>query len=148
MLDQAGQIKLTDFELPHLLTPLHLSRTEEKSETEPRPDSPPQQLLERQYNWTAPEKLAILQLQARGERSPGYDLEKADVWSFGCCVVEMLTGKSLEISFSSTQEEILNVVQEVLQQCHQISETWGDLILSCLAMDPESRFSISKLRDH
>ncbi|CAB3401515.1 unnamed protein product [Caenorhabditis bovis] len=71
--------------------------------------------------------------------------EKADIWSFGCCVYEMC---QLTAPFHSTN--MLTLAMEIVEARYEpMSDSWGaelrDLIRSCLTPNPSDRPDILRI---
>ncbi|KAM7257958.1 hypothetical protein ACFE04_013699 [Oxalis oulophora] len=89
--------------------------------------------------WMAPEVV--------NRRGQGYDLP-ADIWSLGCTILEMLTGRAPYSEFECMAALFyisrgnIPVVPESLSDCAQ------DFILKCLKANPNDRPTASELLDH
>lgn len=90
-------------------------------------------------NWMAPE---VMQQEGYGRF--------ADVWSFGCLLVEMATGKPPWYYKSNQIAVFMHVctTQELPQLPSELSEVAKDFILSCFKRKPSDRPSVFKLLRH
>lgn len=71
----------------------------------------------------------------------------ADIWSLGCLVIEMVTGKPPWSNYSKDAKEVLNLISTpgnlpVIPEC---SPEMRQFILVCLQREPERRPSINEL---
>ncbi|XVF68498.1 hypothetical protein PTKIN_Ptkin11bG0007200 [Pterospermum kingtungense] len=87
--------------------------------------------------WMAPEVI-------RGE----YQGPESDVWSLGCTVVEMVTGKpAWEDQGLNSLAQIANS-EELPELPAQLSELGKDFVEKCLKRDPNQRWSCDQLLQH
>ncbi|SCU98846.1 LAME_0G00782g1_1 [Lachancea meyersii CBS 8951] len=89
--------------------------------------------------WMAPEIIA------RGDN--GYD-EKADIWSLGITVMELLTGQP-PYAKHDPMKVLMNIPVRKPPKLHgRFTSPARDFIALCLAKDPESRPTASELLNH
>ncbi|CAR65769.1 DEHA2E04994p [Debaryomyces hansenii CBS767] len=132
LLNQTGEVKLTDFGVSTQLS----SNFSRRNTTVGTP------------YWMAPEVI----LNNNGGHS-----YKADLWSLGCCVYELFTGKPpLQNHFSP-----MKALRQI-SRCHyennfaeliglddlEISGSFKDFLCSCFIIEPKERFSATKLLKH
>ncbi|XVE79827.1 hypothetical protein DITRI_Ditri14bG0087700 [Diplodiscus trichospermus] len=87
--------------------------------------------------WMAPEVI-------RGE----YQGPESDVWSVGCTVIEMVTGKpAWEDRGFSSLNQIANS-EELPELPTQLTELGKDFVEKCLRRDPNQRWSCDQLLQH
>lgn len=89
--------------------------------------------------WMAPEIM----------RQGGYG-RKADIWSLGCVLIEMLTGKP---PWSGIENQVMLMMKvivynEIPEIPSTISNGAKDFIISCLQKDPTQRSSAEQLMNH
>ncbi|XP_039172717.1 mitogen-activated protein kinase kinase kinase 9-like isoform X2 [Eucalyptus grandis] len=122
LVDASGSVKLADF---------GLAKATEMSAAKS---------LEGTFHWMAPEVL-------NSGKNGSYEL-KADIWSLGCTVLEMLTCKP---PYSDTELwEVLKKIRkgEPPQVPQFLSEDARDFIHRCLRRNPKKRPSAAELLDH
>ena len=132
LLNQTGEVKLTDFGVSTQLS----SNFSRRNTTVGTP------------YWMAPEVI----LNNNGGHS-----YKADIWSLGCCVYELFTGKPpLQNHFSP-----MKALRQI-SRCHyennfteliglddlEISDSFKDFLCLCFIIEPKERFSATKLLKH
>lgn len=132
LLNQTGEVKLTDFGVSTQLS----SNFSRRNTTVGTP------------YWMAPEVI----LNNNGGHS-----YKADIWSLGCCVYELFTGKPpLQNHFSP-----MKALRQI-SRCHyennfaeliglddlEISDSFKDFLCLCFIIGPKERFSATKLLKH
>lgn len=132
LLNQTGEVKLTDFGVSTQLS----SNFSRRNTTVGTP------------YWMAPEVI----LNNNGGHS-----YKADIWSLGCCVYELFTGKPpLQNHFSP-----MKALRQI-SRCHyennfaeliglddlEISGSFKDFLCLCFIIGPKERFSATKLLKH
>lgn len=132
LLNQTGEVKLTDFGVSTQLS----SNFSRRNTTVGTP------------YWMAPEVI----LNNNGGHS-----YKADLWSLGCCVYELFTGKPpLQNHFSP-----MKALRQI-SRCHyennfaeliglddlEISGSFKDFLCLCFIIEPKERFSATKLLKH
>ena len=77
--------------------------------------------------------------------------QRADIWSLGCTVIEMVTGKPPFIDqFENTQEALLNIASSTdsLQLPHNLSPVGKDFLSNCITGDAPTRLSPSQILHH
>lgn len=89
--------------------------------------------------WMAPEVM----------KQSGYG-RKADIWSLGCCVIEMISGK---LPWDGVEDQVMLMMNMVIySQSPEIPKTASvqakDFISKCLDRDPAKRPSASDLLNH
>lgn len=76
--------------------------------------------------------------------------KKADIWSLGCSVIEMLTGQSpwsnLEHQMQAFQ--LIGRTDKIPDIPNNISSALEDFLLLCFKRNPEERPSVSELKNH
>ncbi|OWM79311.1 mitogen-activated protein kinase kinase kinase 17-like [Punica granatum] len=90
--------------------------------------------------WMAPEVLRNEGLEA-----------KSDIWSLGCTLIEMATGRPPWASDISTPEAALMKIansNEMPQFPKQFSEEGLDFLRKCFQRDPKRRWTATELLDH
>ncbi|GER42618.1 mitogen-activated protein kinase kinase kinase 5 [Striga asiatica] len=94
-------------------------------------------------HWLAPEVLhAMMRKDANPELAYG-----VDIWSVGCTVIEMLTGKPpwSELSWVQAMFSVLNKSPPIPEK---LSAEGKDFLQRCFQRRPEDRPSAAKLLDH
>lgn len=89
--------------------------------------------------WMAPEVM----------RQSGYG-RKADIWSLGCCGVEMLTGKPPWPSFDDVLQAIMRIglSNDTPALPQDVSPEASDFLTACLQRDPKARPTSRALLEH
>jgi mitogen-activated protein kinase kinase kinase ANP1 len=74
----------------------------------------------------------------------------ADIWSLGCLVIEMASGRPPWSNYSLYSHEVLKLISKPnnLPDIPKVSEDLNDFILSCLRRRPEDRLTAKELLDH
>ncbi|KAL8524005.1 hypothetical protein ACS0TY_013823 [Phlomoides rotata] len=126
LVNASGVVKLADFGLAKLLTGHCIDLS-----------------LKGTPHWMAPEVLqAVLRKDANPEMVYG-----VDIWSVGCTVVEMLTGKPPWSDYSGVQA-MFNVLNRSPPIPEALSAEGKDFLQCCFQRSPEDRPSAIKLLDH
>jgi serine/threonine protein kinase len=75
---------------------------------------------------------------------------KADVWSLGCVLIEMLTGKVPWSDISTTFEEVLKIVKKSAYPSFPsgLSKDCEDFLRCCLSVNISKRSSLQNLLHH
>ena len=77
---------------------------------------------------------------------------KSDIWSFGCTILEMITGKPpwFGYNFDNSVAAIMKIgcSNEIPAIPENISTNLKDFLLECLQRDPENRSSVKNLLSH
>ncbi|GKV08387.1 hypothetical protein SLEP1_g20020 [Rubroshorea leprosula] len=87
--------------------------------------------------WMAPEVI-------RGE----YQGPESDVWSLGCTIIEMVTGKPAWEDHGLGSLSRIGFSSELPQLPIQLSERGRDFVDKCLQREPNQRWSCSRLLEH
>ncbi|CAH2069513.1 unnamed protein product [Thlaspi arvense] len=87
--------------------------------------------------WMAPEVI-------RGE----YQGPESDVWSLGCTIIEMITGKPPWIDDGAETLRTIGFPDELPKFPARLSETGRDFLEKCLRRDPSERWSCDQLLQH
>lgn len=87
--------------------------------------------------WMAPEVV-------RGE----FQGPESDVWSVGCTVIEMVTGKPAWEDFGADTLRRIGFSDELPEFPTQLSELGRDFLRKCLRRDPSERWSCDRLLQH
>lgn len=78
--------------------------------------------------------------------------KKADIWSFGCVLVELITGKMpwYNLKFENPIAAIMKIAtsNEIPEIGVAISELFKDFIGKCLCREREKRWSVDQLLEH
>ena len=126
LVDNFGNVKLADFGSALLQTDTKM----QKENTEYTP------------LWAAPEMV-------KGE---GKYSTKVDVWSLGCTIVEMASGKEpwSECNFANPFMALFSIGKsdKIPKIPDEMSEQGHDFVLKCLTRDPEQRWSAEQLQEH
>lgn len=132
LMNNEGDVKLTDFGVSTQLS----SSFSRRNTTVGTP------------YWMAPEVIL--------NNNGGHD-SKADIWSLGCCLYELLNGKPplqsqyppmkalRYISRCIRDEDFLELIE---LDNFKISDNFKDFLLKCFVIDPKDRSSASKLLKH
>ncbi|KAH9157896.1 hypothetical protein AeRB84_000278 [Aphanomyces euteiches] len=90
--------------------------------------------------WMSPE---IIRADARG--SDGWT--KSDIWSVGCCVIEMATGKPPWSAFSNPLTAMFHIASEttIPDLPTNLSSDAQDFLIACFTKDPELRPAAEEL---
>jgi len=90
--------------------------------------------------WVAPECV----------RYPVYDVFKADVWSLGCMIIEMLDSYPPFFQFKQIPVLLYHIatLADPPPLPSMISSVAGDFLHRCLCVDPKARASIFELAQH
>ncbi|KAG9401274.1 hypothetical protein AC1031_010033 [Aphanomyces cochlioides] len=93
--------------------------------------------------WMSPE---IIRADARG--SDGWT--KSDIWSVGCCVIEMATGKPPWSAFSNPLTAMFHIASEttIPDLPPKLSSDAQDFLIACFTKDPELRPAAEELLQH
>lgn len=94
-------------------------------------------------HWMAPE---VLQAVMRNDANPKLAFG-VDIWSVGCTVVEMLTGKPPWSEFNGVQA-MFNVLNKSPSIPETLSNEGKDFLRSCFQRRPADRPSATKLLEH
>ncbi|XP_039172180.1 mitogen-activated protein kinase kinase kinase 1-like [Eucalyptus grandis] len=122
LVDASGSVKLTGFGLAEA-TEMSAARS-----------------LEGTFHWMAPEVV-------KSGKNGSYEL-KADIWSLGCTVLEMLTCKP-PYSDSERAQVLYKIQKGELPRVPKfLSEDARDFIRECLQANPNERPSAAQLLDH
>lgn len=77
---------------------------------------------------------------------------KSDIWSFGCTILEMITGKPpwFGYNFDNPVAAIMKIglSEEIPEIPEKISPELKAFLLGCLQRDPEKRMTIKDLLNH
>ncbi|KAJ7966661.1 mitogen-activated protein kinase kinase kinase YODA-like [Quillaja saponaria] len=128
LVDASGTVKLADFGMAKFLT----GQSDDLS-------------LKGSPYWMAPE---IMMSAIKKDANPNPNLALAvDIWSLGCTIIEMLTGKPPWSEFEGPQ-----AMFKVLHRSPPIPETLSsdgkDFLQQCFQRDPADRPSAEKLLEH
>ncbi|OEL35835.1 Mitogen-activated protein kinase kinase kinase YODA, partial [Dichanthelium oligosanthes] len=78
----------------------------------------------------------------------GYNLS-ADIWSLGCTVIEMATGKHPWHQYEQTAAMFrLALITDIPEIPESLSEEGKDFLRQCLRREPRSRPTATQLMDH
>lgn len=126
LIDTDGKIKLTDFGCSK-------KYSEELSET----------------GFISSMKGSLLWMAPEVMKQSGYG-RKADIWSLGCVVIEMLTAK---LPWPEVENQInlmmkVAIYNEIPPIPGDISKNCKDFLLKCLEKDPKNRPSAAELLEH
>lgn len=83
-------------------------------------------------------------------KGAGHGVE-ADIWSFGCCVVEMLTGKPPFSTFGNQYAIMMHVAdmkEDAFPMPQNLSDKAVQFLGCCMRKDPTKRLSASELLCH
>lgn len=74
----------------------------------------------------------------------------ADIWSLGCIIIEMLTGRPPWSEYSSKSSEIIKIIsiQGMLPKIPKVSQDIREFIKLCLVREPEKRLTARQLLGH
>ncbi len=74
----------------------------------------------------------------------------SDIWSLGCSVIEMITGKPpfYEIGSNISILNYLYKIKEPISLPKDISKELNDFLEKCLQIEPYKRFNVKKLLEH
>nr|XP_043616852.1 mitogen-activated protein kinase kinase kinase 5-like isoform X2 [Erigeron canadensis] len=126
LVDAYGVVKLADFGLAKHLS-AHVTDLSLKG-------SP---------HWMAPE---VLQAVMRKDSNPEHTFTM-DIWSLGCTVIEMVTGKPPWSEFNGVQA-MFNVLHRSPPIPETLSAEGKDFLNRCLQRNPENRSSAAMLLEH
>ncbi|KAI8139619.1 kinase-like domain-containing protein [Fennellomyces sp. T-0311] len=88
-------------------------------------------------NWMAPE---VIELKGT--------TPKSDIWSLGCTLIELATGKPPYAHLIAMSAMFRIVEDEYPPLPETISDDMRDFLMCCFQKDPENRPSASQLKDH
>ena len=75
----------------------------------------------------------------------------SDVWSLGCCIIEMVTGKPPWSEYGNDAETIMKIIENT-KEPPKIPEQLGELgvnfVSYCLDLDPSKRPDVNILLMH
>ncbi|CAH1422148.1 unnamed protein product [Lactuca virosa] len=126
LVDASGVVKLADFGLAK-----HLSAHSNDLSLKGSP------------HWMAPEVLqAVLRKDANME-----DTCTMDIWSLGCTIIEMVTGKPPWNEFNAGQA-MFNMLRRSPPIPESLSSEGKDFLSRCLKRNPENRSSAALLLEH
>ncbi|CAI9281815.1 unnamed protein product [Lactuca saligna] len=126
LVDASGVVKLADFGLAK-----HLSAHSNDLSLKGSP------------HWMAPEVLqAVLRKDANME-----DTCTMDIWSLGCTIIEMVTGKPPWNEFNAGQA-MFNMLKRSPPIPESLSSEGKDFLRRCLQRNPEKRLSAALLLEH
>ncbi|KAI3758987.1 hypothetical protein L6452_06560 [Arctium lappa] len=126
LVDSSGVVKLADFGLAKHLSPHVIDLS-----------------LKGTPHWMAPE---VLQAAMRKDANPEHTYTM-DIWSLGCTVIEMVTGKPPWSEFSAVQA-MFNVLHRSPPIPETLSSEGKDFLHRCLQRNPEKRSSAALLLEH
>lgn len=126
LVDSCGVVKLADFGLAKHLSPHVIDLS-----------------LKGTPHWMAPE---VLQAAMRKDTDPEHTYTM-DIWSLGCTVIEMVTGKPPWSEFSAVQA-MFNVLHRSPPIPETLSSEGKDFLSRCLQRNPENRSSAALLLEH
>lgn len=126
LVDSSGVVKLADFGLAKHLSPHVIDLS-----------------LKGTPHWMAPE---VLQAAMRKDANPEHTYTM-DIWSLGCTVIEMVTGKPPWSEFSAVQA-MFNVLHRSPPLPETLSSEGKDFLNRCLQRNPEKRSSAALLLEH
>lgn len=87
-------------------------------------------------NWMAPEVIEL-----KGASS------KSDIWSLGCTLIELITGKPPYADLIA-MSAMFRIVEDDHPPLPDVSEPMHDFLLSCFQKHPQDRPSATELLDH
>lgn len=92
-------------------------------------------------NWMAPECVKSMEYS-----------RFSDIWSLGCTIIEMLTGKPPFHQFKTQMAALYNIMNvresPTLPENIKVSDECKDFISKCLAIEPRERWNVRKLLHH
>ncbi|XP_024970544.1 mitogen-activated protein kinase kinase kinase 5-like isoform X1 [Cynara cardunculus var. scolymus] len=125
LVDSSGVVKLADFGLAKHLSPHVIDLS-----------------LKGTPHWMAPEVL-----QAAMRKDTNEHTYTMDIWSLGCTVIEMVTGKPPWSELSSVQA-MFNVLHRSPPIPETLSSEGKDFLHRCLQRNPENRSTAALLLEH
>ncbi|KAJ9687487.1 hypothetical protein PVL29_016107 [Vitis rotundifolia] len=95
-------------------------------------------------------KIADFGQAKRSEREEFKNEAPKDIWSLGCMVVEMFTGKPAWLNCKDVNELAVRIVswRQVPKVLENISEHAKDFLRRCLEKDPTERWTAERLLSH
>ncbi|KAJ0818761.1 putative mitogen-activated protein kinase kinase kinase STE-STE11 family [Helianthus annuus] len=126
LVDPSGVVKLADFGLAKHLSPYMTDLS-----------------LKGSPHWMAPE---VFQAVLRKDANPEHTYTM-DIWSLGCTVIEMVTGKPPWSEFDGVQA-MFNVLKRSPTIPETLSSEGKDFLYRCLQRNPEKRPSAAFLLEH
>lgn len=117
---KTGNVKLSDFGVS-----LNLKAIEREKDIAGTP------------NWMAPE---VIELKGAST--------KADIWSLGCTVVELLTGRPPFGDITNTMTVMFRIVEDEMPIPEECSEPLKDFLQQCFQKDPSMRPDAELLCEH
>ena len=141
LVNTEGVVKLSDFGSSTKLQSMSVSVSEDDNESEGGSGRvlPDREIKGSPY-WMAPEVV-------RGEGAG----KPSDVWSLGCCIIEMLTGQPPWIQYGKNASQIMQVIKTHNRPPTfppNISEECRDFLKYCFEIDVVKRVTIEELFDH
>lgn len=95
------------------------------------------------YNWMAPEMISFTKEKPYGT--------KVDIWSFGCCIIEMASGLSPWIETNKTEWALMYHIatyNKLPKLPESLSETAREFVLGHLVREAANRCTASELLGH
>ncbi|TKA42966.1 MAP kinase kinase kinase SSK2 [Cryomyces minteri] len=138
LLDHNGVIKYVDFGAAKVIARQGKTLAQ-GSDTQPRP---PQKSMTGTPMYMSPE---VIKGTSQGR------LGSVDIWSLGCVILEMATGRRPWASLDNEWAIMYNIAQgnpPQLPTTDQLSESGIDFIRRCFERDPSKRISAAELLQH
>lgn len=137
LVNTEGQVKLSDFGSSTKLQSINVSSSGDESD---RSETLPDREIKGSPYWMAPE---VIKGEGAGKPS--------DVWSLGCCIIEMLTGKPPWIEYGKNASEIMQVIKTQTRPPtfpENISDECRDFLKYCFIIEVPKRVIVTELSTH
>ena len=137
LVDTEGRVKLSDFGASKKLENCAMSNSGHSASDDQNQNN---KSIHGSPFWMAPEVI-----------KHGQSTSKSDVWSLGCCIIEMVTGKPPWTEFGSDADTIMAVIEHASAPPPipaALDQIGTNFVSYCLQLDPSKRPDVSVLLKH